>query len=269
MDLIVTDKANHFVDDFDRSDLQIFEDGKLRQLESVSKESKPVKYALVIDGSMSFRGIVDPALETCKAIVDANSAGDETALIRFVSSDKIARIQDFTSDKARLAAALKAFYLEGGGSAVIDGLYEAIKSVTGPANGQRAVVLITDGEDRKSANKIDDLVKILRASEIKVFAIGVVVNLENDAGYTKPSPRAKAEELLNRVARESGGRAFFPRNISELQAAGQEVVHDLHLQTKIVYRSPEQQAKGFHKVEVKIGGQRKLKALTRPGYVIN
>ncbi|MDQ2856663.1 MAG: VWA domain-containing protein, partial [Acidobacteriota bacterium] len=214
LDTIFTDKSNHSVDDIDRNELQVFEDGKAQVLDSLTKETKPVKYAIAIDASLSFRNVFASSLGACKLLIDSNSAGDETALIRFVSSDKITKEQDFTSDKSRLGNVLGQLFLEGGQSAVIDAVYLAVQTVGPEFAGRRAVVLVSDGEDRKSVHTVDELVKLLRENEVRVFVIGVVAQLDNDAGSIGETPRQKAEQLLNRMARETGGRVFFPRKVN-------------------------------------------------------
>jgi hypothetical protein len=85
------------------------------------------------------------------------------------------------------------------------------------------------------------------------------------------SPREKAEELLKRLAQETGGRVFFANKMSEMQWAAEEIAHDLRIQFVVGYECPNASAKGFHKVQVKIGGSgnEKLTAIARSGYLVN
>jgi len=273
LSMLVTDKGNHAVDDAQVSEWQVFENGKPQPIYSFTKEEKPVRYAIALDASLSFRTVFASAVAACGMIVNENKPGDEAALIRFVSSDKIKTLQDFTADKTEIADALKRLYLEGGQTALIDAAYYAVESATnykaGDLQVRRAVVLISDGEDRRSANNLDALIRLLHQTNVQIFVIGMVSELEKEASFSKPSSQAKAVELLNRLARETGGRVLFARDASEVQTAAREISHDLHVQYTIAYRAPQDHTKGFHKVEIKPVGKRKLKAVTRPGYFAN
>jgi len=84
---------------------------------------------------------------------------------------------------------------------------------------------------------------------------------------SKASPKERAEKLLTRLAQESGGRAFFPKDVDARRRRLGEIAHDLHLQFTISYRMPVHQIKGFHKVEVLPAVKGKLKAITAAGYI--
>ena len=270
LSVIVTDKSNHSVDDVSRDDLQVFEGGKLQKLQSFSREEKPVKYTIAIDMSLSFKNLVGASLLAANLIITQNRPEDETALVRFISSDKINTEQAFTSDKSKLLEALKQFYVDEGQSAVIDVVYLAVESTKSykseDPGARRALVLISDGEDRHSYYSQDALVKLLRRSNVQIFVIGMVSELDKDRGLMRASPRDRSEGFLKLLAQETGGRVFFPRNIGDLQAAAKEIAHDLHLQFSVGYELAEPGAKSFHKVEIKTVGQRQLTAITRSGY---
>ena len=91
-----------------------------------------------------------------KTIINSNKKGDETFLERFISSDKIETIQDFTASKDALMDGLDTLYIEGGQTAVIDGVYLAAEHVADYKKGgdddrrRRALIVVTDGEDRAS-----------------------------------------------------------------------------------------------------------------------
>lgn len=276
LSLIVTDPSNHSVDDLKQDDIQIFEDKSPQTLSVFSKDDRPINYVLAIDNSGSFKNLLPAVLEAAQLIVSGNKELDETMLIRFISSDKIEWVEKFTADESKLLEKLKRLKVEGGQSAVIDALYVAVEAVTEHKQDdlsiRRAVVLISDGEDRASYYTLETLVKLLRVRNVQVFVIGIVDQLDDTSGLTRPSPRAGAEKLLNRIALESGGRAFFPNKIGQLKQAIAEIIHDLHVQYIIGYESKNPASKeNFRKIEVKIDPAKReeLKAVTRPGYFIN
>jgi Ca-activated chloride channel family protein len=215
-------------------------------------------------------------IEVAKVLISANQPEDETFVESFVSSATIETNQEFTSDKAKLSAALDSLYIRVGQSAVIDAVYLAVKHTAeyrgGPTERRRAVVLFTDGEDRASYYGTDQLVKLLREKDVQVFIVGIVNLLAKDGGLIRKSPREAAERLLNRIADESGGRVFFPRDVKELSEATAQIAHDLHFQYLVGFeRQGKPREQGFRKVKVKIAdapGREKLKVITRPGYLV-
>lgn len=275
--LIVTDRSKHSVDDLTKDSISILEDKVPQTVSLFSKDDRTVDYALVIDTSGSFRKLLDAAAETARFLVNNNRDLDETFIERFISSDKIETIQEFTSDKTQLLRGLRTLYVEGGQSAVIDGVYEAASHTADhhPAAPERrkALVLISDGEDRASYYTENQLVQLLREKDVQVFVIGIVAQLDDRPRSVGLDPKDKAEKLLTLIARETGGRVFFPKTTNELRQAASEIVHDLHLQYLISYQSTTISSKeNFRKVEVKITeapGRDKPTAIARPGYFVN
>jgi Ca-activated chloride channel family protein len=275
VEMIVTDKDHHSVDNVSSNDVLVFEEGKPKALESFSRQIKPVRYTIAIDNSNSFRRFLTASVLTASGLISRNLAGDETEIVRFVSSDKISVQLAFTSDKTKLLNTVsKGTFLEDGQSAVIDALYVTVDKLRqaqlGAFKGRYALVLITDGEDRASFYTESNLFKLIRQSGVQIFVIGMVSDLDKEAGFIKLSPRQKAEKLLTQVAVESGGRCFLPKTVGELQQAINEIGHDLRSQFTMAYRISDSPIKsGFHKVEVKITDKRKLNAVVRPGYFVD
>lgn len=276
LSLIVTDHSNHALDDVHKEQMQVLEDKAPQILSFFSADDRLINYVVAIDTSGSFKKLLGPALDAVRLLINGNREQDETMLIRFISSDKIETAQAFTTDKAKLTDSLKLFQIAGGQSAVVDAIYLSVTAAAeykaSDAGIRRAVVLVSDGEERNSYYDIDTLVKLLRAKDVQVFVIGIVTQLDNQGGLIRPSPRATAEKLLDRVARETGGRIFYPKNVTELMQAATEISHDLRTQYVIGDQRPNNSKGGFHKVEVRIAdapGREKLTAIARAGYLLN
>lgn len=255
LNLIVTDGSNHSLDEIRKEDLQIFEGKTQQTIVLFERDDGPIDYAIAIDTSASLKPVLGSVLDAVKLIIDNNRPSDEIFIERFVSSDRIETAQDFTADKELLLAARKQMRIEGGQSAVIDGLYMAVDHTAkhGVKEQRKAVVLFTDGEDRSSFYTVEKLVKLLHETHVQVFVIGIVTNLDKEGGLIRRSPRIKAEELLTTIAKESRGRLFLPTNVGELEKATAEIVHDLHSQFVVGYYSTtDPGTSGFRKVEVKL-----------------
>src|SRR5207245_11805859 len=169
-----------------------------------SREEVPISYGLAVDTSGSLRTQLTSVIDAAKTIINSNKAGDETFLVRFISSDKIETVQDFTTSKDLLLDGMDNLYIEGGQTAVIDGVYLAAEHVAEYKKGdendrrRRALIVITDGEDRNSFYKEPRLFERLREEDVQIYVIGFVKELEKEGGLIRKSPREKAVNLLNK-----------------------------------------------------------------------
>ena len=169
----------------------------------------PVSYGIVVDNSGSYRMILDRVIELVKDIVEENKEGDETFLVSFVSTDKIKLQQDFTERKGDIHDAADQMYTEGGLTAIVDALYFSAKHLVKEANSEpdrrRILILVTDGEERQSTAKYEELAKFLKDEKISVFAVG----LADGKVFTK---------ILDKITKETGGKVYIPKT-GEIPAA--------------------------------------------------
>jgi Ca-activated chloride channel family protein len=253
--MIVTDSAKKSVDKIQKEDVHVIEDKAEQTVLSVERDDRPIDLVLAIDSSGSVRSLFPTVLESARVIVSNRRPEDEILVERFIGSEKIESMQDFTRDGKLLLTAIDKFFIEKGQSAVIDALYVAASSFAKfsktKKDRRRVVVIISDGEDRNSFYKQEQLVKFLHQTDVQVFALGLVTELDKDAGLIRLSPRDKAEKLLQTVTSETVGRVFFPKNKTELIDSLQQLITDLRGQFRITYESSKEK-KGFRKVEVKL-----------------
>jgi Ca-activated chloride channel family protein len=271
----VIDRNNHPINNVQKEEFRVLEDGVPQPIFSFTREEVPVMYGLAVDTSGSLRPAFEQVINAAKAIINSNKRGDETFLERFISSDKIETVQDFTASKDSLMDGLDTLYVEGGQTAVIDGVYLAAEHVAEYKKGgdddrrRRALIVVTDGEDRSSYYNETQLFQTLREQDVQIFVIGFVNELDAEKGLIRKSPRDKAVNLLNKLASETGGRAFFPSSISELPDIANEIVRDLRTQYVVSYGPTNKAHDGTYRaIRVTIAdapGQGKRIALTRSG----
>ena len=253
-----------------REDVRVFVDGAERPVVSFEKEVLPVSYGLVVDNTGSLRSQFGPVVAAAKFVVGQNAPGDEAFVVRFVSSDNIKILQNLTDDKTALNRALDSMVIQGGQTALLDALYLAgdylIKNAKGGgAPGRRlALILVSDGEDRQSFYKADEVLKLLRQGGIQVYCIGLTGALENVQGLIMKSKKHAAQDLLKKLATGTGGRVFYAEKGKELEEAVGEVVGNMRTQYVVGFE-PAAQAPGAGrgKVEVKFvgtAGKQKLQA---------
>ncbi len=271
----VIDRNNRPIDNVREDEVHVFENGVEQPMVFFSREEVPISYGLAVDTSGSLRTQLQSVIDAGKSIVNTNKPGDETFLVRFISSDKIITEQDFTSNQELLIDALDALYTEGGQTAVIDAVYLSAERLAEYKKGddndrrRRALILVTDGEDRVSFYKQEQLFARLREQDVQIYVIGFVNELDKEGGFIRKSTRERSVNLINKMASETGGRAFFPQSLSELPQIANEIVRDLRTQYILAY-SPTNKARdgSFRTIKVAVAdaaGSDKRIALTRSG----
>ena len=271
----VIDRNNRPINNVGQNEFHVFEDGVPQTIESFTREEVPISYGLAVDTSGSLRSQLQSVIDAGKTIINSNKPGDETFLVRFISSDKIETVQDFTANKELLTDGLESFYVEGGQTAIIDAVYLSAEHVSDYKKGdegdrrRRALIVITDGEDRNSFYKQEQLFARLREEDVQIFVIGFVNELDKEAGLIRKSPREKAVNLINKLASETGGRAFFPDSVAELPQIANEIIRDLRTQYVISYNPTNKTQDGSYRaIKVTVdqpSNSDKRIALTRTG----
>lgn len=275
----VIDQYGRPLNDVRQEDFRIYENGAPQTIQFFSRENVPVSYGLLIDNSGSLRSQLESVREASKTIVNSNKPGDETFLIRFIDSDKIDLVQDFTSNATELLEALdEKLYIEGGQTAVIDAVYLGAEYAAKRKSGnrddvrRRAIILVTDGEERGSSYSQEQLFARLREEGVQIFVIGFVGELDKEKSgiFRRGSEQSKATELINRLARETGGRAFFPKSLTEMPQIAEDITRDLRTQYVIGYQPTNPARDGSYRaIRVAINEDAKRNkriALTRTGY---
>ena len=164
----VVNAANRPVSDLTQAQFKVYEDDVLQPITSMTTAEVPLINALVIDNSRSLRSQLSKVIEAGKIIVETNRPNDQSAIIRFVSSDKIEVVQDFTSGKNLLENALDNLFVEGGQTAIIDAVFQTAKKVEQYQSSDkkedvklRSLIVVSDGDDRGSKYNEEQLFKLL------------------------------------------------------------------------------------------------------------
>lgn len=274
----VIDRNNRPINNVSKEEFHVYEDGVPQPIEFFTREEVPISYGLAVDTSGSLRSQLNEVIDAGKVIINSNKPQDETFLVRFIDSEKIETVQDFTSNKTDLLDAIDTFYVEGGQTAIVDAVYLSAEHVAQYKKGsdddrrRRALIVVTDGEDRASYYKQEQLFERLREEDVQIYVIGFVAELDKEGGLIKKSPRERAVNLINRLAKETGGRAFFPESLSDLPGIADEIVRDMRTQYVISYNPTNKARDGsFRSIKVTVSdasGNNKRIALTRSGRTV-
>jgi Ca-activated chloride channel homolog len=134
---------------------------------------------------------------------------------------------------------------------------------------RKAIIVISDGLDKNSEVKEKEVIKAIKENEVQLYMIGFIEKDEQPTNPFYKSPSQKARELLERLANDSGGRAFFPTGISEIPAIAAQIAKDLRTQYVVSYYPYNTKKDGaFRTVQVDVNsrGNQRLIARSRQGY---
>jgi Ca-activated chloride channel family protein len=266
LDVTVVDPSNKPVMDLRKEEFGVTEDKVPQKIEFFSREQVPVSLVFAIDTSGSMRPKIDTVVKASTNLVKESRAGDEMAVIEFKDQPEL--LEEFTSDVNDVIDTLNGL-VASRQTAMLDALYLAADYASKEGkNRRKAVLLVTDGLDNDSYYKFNEVVNHLREIDVQIYLIGFISDLERDSGLFKKSAKDKAEGLLNKLAEETGGKAFFPKELSEVHAIAQQISTDLRTQYAIGYYPTNNKKDGtFRAVRVQVNsGSRRMIARTRNGY---
>jgi len=272
----VVDGNNRSVSNLNQTQFEVYEDNVLQPITSLTTVEVPIINAFVIDNSRSLRSQLEKVIEAGKILVSKNRPQDESAIVRFVSKDKIEVVQDFTKNKISLDNALNNLFVEGGQTAIIDAVYLTARKVEQHQNSRknddqklRALIVVSDGDDRDSFNSERQLFDLLRESNVQIYAIGFADNLSKEADASGTNRQEKAKNFLTRLSQETGGKVYFPNSIDELPQIAADISSELRTQYLISYVPTNETRDGtFRKIKVVVtegANKEKRNTITRSG----
>jgi VWFA-related protein len=232
----VYDKTGHFVGGLKKEAFKLFEDGVSQNITSFSQEDVPVSLGILLDTSGSMRRKIDLVTKSALAFVKASNPEDQVFLIGFNEAAEL--LEDYTSDLDLIADALDNIIVTGG-TALYDAIYLGVQKAQAGAKPKRAIVVISDGEDKDSYYKLEELVAKVQESDVQVYCVGFMEPTP-DKGlfgrFSKSGPE-KARDALKRISEETGGKSYFPEKIPEIQSIVAEIAHELRNQYSIGFFS--------------------------------
>ena len=266
LDITVLDPSNRPVMDLKRDEFAVTEDKVPQKIEFFSREQVPVSLVYAIDTSGSMRPKLDTVVKASINLAKQSRPGDELAVIEFKDQPEL--LEEFTGDVNDVIDTLNGL-VASRQTAMLDALYLAADYANKEGkNRRKAVLLVTDGLDNDSYYKFGEVVNHLREIEVQIYLIGFISDLDRDSGIFRKSSKDKAQTLLNKLAEETGGKAFYPRELSEVQNIAQQISTDLRTQYSIGYYPTNSKKDGsFRSVKVQVNSDnRRLVARTRNGY---
>jgi Ca-activated chloride channel family protein len=222
LSLSVTDPREHYVNDLTDRDFVVFEDGVRQDICVFTRERLPISLTLLLDGSSSMKTSLRVAQGAAVRFIRTLQPADDAQIAQFTR--RYTLLQEATSDHAALEAAV-ARVEASGETALYESLYVALKDFKarrqeGPTR-RRAMVVLSDGEDTSSLVSEEQLMDLARRAEVAIYAIGLF----------GPRPPLTAgpppTHFLTALSRETGGRAYFPKELTDLDGVYDRIAEEL------------------------------------------
>ena len=259
----VLDGSGRAVQTLAESAFHVYEDGVPQTITSFRHEDLPVSIGLVIDSSGSMydkRAAVDKASID---LVKLSNQQDEEFLVDFSSEAFID--QDFTSSLDKLQQGL-GYIKSSGGTAAYDAVVASADYLSKNAkNTKQVLILITDGEDNASSATLEEAVRRIQDLDGPViYSIGLLFGEDTDKREAR-----HARKVLETISEQTGGVAYFPKSLKDVDAIAAMVASDIRTQYTIAYHSTNPPSKGGYRtvhVDAKDKGMGRLEVRTRSGY---
>src|SRR6266478_5169516 len=258
----VTDRHGRYVKDLAKGDFSVLDDSKpAGQIRSFHNETDlPLQVGLLVDASNSvrdrFKFEQESAIEFLNQTVRPRY--DRAFVVGFDVTPEVT--QDFTDNTEALSRGVRALK-PGGGTAMYDALYFACRDKLlkaqrgGPT--RRAIILLSDGDDNQSHVTREESIEMAQRAEVIVYTISTNIT----------GTRGRADKVLERIADATGGRAFFPFQITDVANAFIEIQDELRSQYALSYKPADFHTDGrYHTIEILAQNHKGLRVRSRRGY---
>jgi Ca-activated chloride channel homolog len=274
----VTDKENRYVKDLDKSDVSILENGKPQVIFTFKRElDLPLTMAILVDVSNSVLPVLPRLTDASARFIDSvmQPGKDRTAIIQFNSETRL--IQDLTSNVTQLRRGLREIVDNAprvervyrslppviiggsalGGTSIYDSIIATCTDLLANNTGRKTIILFTDGKDTTSRSRRSDAIEEALRGETVIYAIGV----------GDPEAEGVKKGELNKMCELTGGRAFIPRDVEDLDRAFTQLEQELRQQYLLAYEPISDKADGsFRKIEVRVPNRKGILIRHRRGY---
>jgi len=263
---ITVSDGSHYVTDLQQDEFSVFEDGVKQDVTFFNKTNLPIALSLLMDTSASMETKLQTAQDAASGFAKRLRSQDLAEVVDFDS--RVTVLQDFTNNFADLDQAIRKTSA-GGSTSLYNAVYIALKDLKKVVAKsvdeirRQAIVLLSDGEDTSSLLPFEEVLDLAKRSETAIFTIGLRAS-EGPSTGTKGFK--EAEFVLRQLSQETGGRAFFPTQATELATIYGQISDELSSQYTLGYTSRNPRRDGaWRRIVVRIG-RPNLTARTKQGY---
>jgi VWFA-related protein len=256
----VLDAKRHLVTNLDKTNFVVYEDGQPQNITSFIRKDIPVSIGIVVDNSGSMRTKRAAVSKAVLNLIQASNPQDEVFVVNF--NDDPYLDQDFTNKNDLLREALDRVDSRGG-TALYDAVIASADHLAkGAQKDKKVLLVITDGVDNESRESLETAIRAVQNDAgPTIYTIGIL---------SKDEPGGKrAKRALQALSDQTGGVAFFPTDLAEVDEISSEVARDIRNQYSITYKPTNPRSNGGYRkvhVEAHAPGYRDLQVRTRDGY---
>ncbi len=266
----VLDKRGRIVNDLKGEDFRVYEDGALQKLSVFSHADIPVTMGIVIDDSGSMREKRQAVNAAALAFVKTSNPQDQAFVVNFNDVYYLDTPGEFASNIEDLKSALEKIDSRGG-TALYDAVYASLDHVKLGNRDKKVLLIISDGEDNASRYTFDELLRYAQKSNATIYTIGLLGSQEPGGLFKVHGASShRAAKILEKIAEATGGQAYLPKSLDEVQSTCEGIAHDIRNQYTLAYYPTNAKRDGtFRNVRVEAfaaGNHARLAVRTRPGY---
>ena len=237
LNVTVTDTSQKYVTDLEQDDFQVYEDGVKQDVTLFNRTNLPIALALLVDTSASMETRLPIAQEAAAGFARRLRPQDLAEMIDFDS--RVVILQSFTNNASQLEAAIRKTSA-GGSTSMYNAIYIALKDLKKAVATntdeirRQAIVVLSDGEDTSSLLPFEEVLDLAKRSETAIYAIGLRSPESSSSGS---KGFKEAEFVLRQLSQETGGRSFFPSQVTDLNGIYGQIADDLSSQYTVGYTS--------------------------------
>jgi len=315
----VRDKKGKIVKDLTKDDFDLEEDGKPQTIRYFSQETNlPLTVGLLVDTSMSERDNMDRERSASRSFLDQMITRPQDRAFVLHFDREVELLQDLTSDHAKLEKAVGLIDTQqaventqtndqgggqsrarrGGGTALYDAIFLACDEITAKQTGRKAIVVLSDGEDRGSKETMNSAIESAQKAETVVYTIYIGGHQDNNNGYNpgmgrrggmgggypgggrypgggypggggnyprQQENRPNGKKIMQEIAEQTGGRFFEAKKKESVDDDYAQIAEELRTQFMLGYTPPKDQSSGYHSIHL-TAKKKDLVVQTRAGY---
>jgi Ca-activated chloride channel family protein len=232
---VTVSEGQHYVTDLEQGDFSVYEDGVQQNVTFFNKTNLPIALALLLDTSASMDTKLPTAQEAAVGFAKRLRKQDLAEVIDF--DNRVSVLQPFTNSAPELEQAIRRTSA-GGSTSLYNAVYIALKDLkkavakNADEIRRQAIIVLSDGEDTSSLLPFEEVLDLAKRSETAIYSIGL---RDNESGGSKLFK--EAEFVLKQFSQETGGRTFFPNQISDLSNVYGQIADELSSQYTVGYTS--------------------------------
>jgi Ca-activated chloride channel family protein len=257
----VIDEKGQTVNDLRQGDFRVWEDGVEQTINSLQHQDLPVSMGILVDDSGSMRDKRATVNMAAMRLLRASNPKDSAFIVNF--ADKAYLDQGFTSDLVALNRGLSRIDPRGT-TALYDAVAASAEELSLHAKQRKqALLIITDGADNASELNLQQAIRrVQNLGGPVVYSIGLLFDASSEES-------ARARDALERLSQETGGVAYFPTSLADVNAVAEQVAYDIRNQYIVAYHASRSASLGgyrFVRVEARAANHGRLSVRTKRGY---